>query len=118
MIKLIALLTRKPGMSREAFIAYYETTHAPLILRLTPMIQAYSRNFIDWDGGFPAGNGGKTDFDCITEIRFASSADHAAALALWSRPDIAAAVAADEENVFDRSRTRMFTVEERRSIVP
>ena len=27
MIKVVTLLTRKPGMSREAFIEHYETHH-------------------------------------------------------------------------------------------
>jgi len=27
MIKLVTLLSKKPGMSREAFIAHYETHH-------------------------------------------------------------------------------------------
>jgi len=118
MIKLIALLTRKPGMSRDDFIAYYETQHAPLMLRLAPMIHAYIRNFIDWAGAFPAADGSTTDFDCVTEIWFATAADHAAALAIWAQPANAAAIAADEENIFDRSKTRMFLVEERRSSAP
>lgn len=118
MIKLIALLTRKSGLSRNDFIDYYEDVHAPLIMRLTPMIYAYTRNFIDWAGAFPAADGTATDFDCITEIWFATAADHSAALALWSQPSVAAQVAADEENIFNREKTRMFLVDERRLSAP
>ena len=38
MIKTIAFLKRKAGLSREAFIRYYETRHAPLILSIAPQI--------------------------------------------------------------------------------
>lgn len=110
-VKFIALLTRKPGLSRDAFIAYYETSHAPLILRLTPTIALYRRNFRVEAGSF----GSPVEFDCVTEIGFASAADHAAALARWAEPAVAAEVAADEANVFDREKTRMFVVELRES---
>ena len=113
MIKLMALLKRKAGMSRADFIDYYQTRHAPLIRRLTPMIADYRRNFLVWERAFLAADGSETNFDCVTEIWFASPADHAAALAIWSDPAVAAQVAADEENVFDRGATRMFVVEER-----
>ena len=113
MIKLIALLKRRAGMSRGDFIDYYQTRHAPLIRRLTPTIAKYRRNFLVWEGAFPAADGSETNFDCVTEIWFASAADHQEALAIWGDPAVAAQIAADEDNVFDRGATRMFVVEER-----
>lgn len=112
MAKLMAFLKCRAGMSRVDFIEYYQTMHAPLILRLTPMIARYQRNFLDREGAFAAADGSETNFDCVTEIWFATSADHAAALAIWSDPAVAAIIAADEENIFDRGATRMFVVEE------
>ena len=41
MLKLIALISAKPDISREAFIKHYETSHAPLVKRLLPMIAEY-----------------------------------------------------------------------------
>ena len=111
MIKVIALLRRKEGLSREAFIAYYETRHAPLIRSLLPGIADYRRNYVDRAGAFESPVAA-VDFDSVTEMRFASRADYDAFLAVAAWPEVAAAIAADEENVFDRAATRMFVVDE------
>ena len=49
----------------------------------------------------------------ITEIWFADRAAYEAAMARHAQPEVAAAIAADEENFLDRSKTRMFVVDER-----
>jgi len=36
MVKTIALIKRKPGLSREEFIRHYEEVHAPLALKHVP----------------------------------------------------------------------------------
>ncbi len=113
MFKCIALLKCKEGLSRAAFIDYYENQHAPLIRRLLPDIVEYRRNFIDLAGAFlPAGDAGP-DFDVITEIWFADRAAYDRFLARSADPDIARQIAEDEENLFDRSATRMVVVEEK-----
>jgi hypothetical protein len=111
MIKVIALLRKKPGMPRDAFIARYETFHAPLIRRLLPHIAEYRRNYVDRKGAF-APSPESIDFDSVTEMRFASRSDYDAFLAVASRPDIARQIAEDEEALFDRAATRMFVVDE------
>ncbi|ABP64579.1 Ethyl tert-butyl ether degradation EthD (plasmid) [Novosphingobium aromaticivorans DSM 12444] len=111
MIKAIALLRRKQGLSREQFIAYYETRHAPLIRSLLPGIEDYRRNYVDRTGAFESGIAA-IDFDSVTEMRFASRASYDAFLAQAADPEIARLIADDEENVFDRSATRMFVVDE------
>jgi hypothetical protein len=68
MFKCIALLKRKPDLSREAFIDYYETQHAPLIRRLLPGILDYRRNYVDLEGAFIFPDAAPIDFDVITEI--------------------------------------------------
>jgi hypothetical protein len=111
MIKVIALLKAKPGLSRADFIAYYETRHAPLILSLLPEIADYRRNYVDRNGAFESAVAA-TDFDSVTEMRFADRAAYDRFLACAGRPEIAQAIADDEENVFDRAATRMFVVDE------
>lgn len=110
-VKVIALLRKKEGLSREAFIAYYETRHAPLIHSLLPHIADYRRNYVDRDGAFSSAVAA-IDFDSVTEMRFASRAHYDAFLAVASEPEVAARIAQDEENVFDRAATRMFVVDE------
>ena len=111
MIKVIALLRRKPGLSREAFIAYYETRHAPLIVSLLPGIAEYRRNHVTREGAFESAVAA-IDFDSVTEMRFADRAAYDRFLAAAARPEVARAIAEDEENVFDRAATRMFVVDE------
>jgi hypothetical protein len=67
--KLIALIKAKPGLSREQFIDYYESNHAPLVRRLLPMIGAYRRNYVtdtDWHSERPR-------FDYADEANFLQS---------------------------------------------
>lgn len=116
MIKVIALLTKKPGMNRDAFIARYETFHAPLIRSLLPHIADYRRNYVDRAGAFAA-NEESIDFDSVTEMRFASRADYEAFLAVAGEPHIARLIAEDEEALFDRAATRMFVVDETASLI-
>ena len=113
MYKSIALLKRKPELSREDFIAYYENNHVPLIRRLLPGIRGYRRNFIEPEGAFVSADAAARDFDVITELWFADRAAYEAAMAHHERPEVAGAIAADEENFLDRSKTRMFVVDER-----
>jgi len=111
MIKVVALLKAKAGLSRAEFIAYYETRHAPLILSLLPEIADYRRNFVDRAGAFESAVAA-IDFDSVTEMRFASRAAYDRFLARAADPEVAQAIAEDEENVFDRAATRMFVVDE------
>ena len=111
MIKAIALLRRRADLSRAEFIAYYETRHAPLIRSLFPEIVHYARNYVDRAGAFDSAVA-PIDFDSVTEMRFSSRADYDRFLARAAEPQVARAVAADEENVFDRAATRMMVVDE------
>lgn len=111
MLKTIALLKRKPGMSREAFIAYYEMHHAPLIRALTPGILSYRRNFVCDETVFPIELAGALEFDAVTEICYADRSAWDLAMAASVDPHNAARIAADEENFLDRSKTRYFATE-------
>lgn len=118
MIKAIALLKCKAGLSREAFIDYYEHHHVPLILELQPRICGYRRNFIDLAGAFIYPGATAPDFDVITELWYPDRAAFDASMAAATNPDIAGRIARDEENFLDRSKTRMFVVEEFISPLP
>jgi len=113
MFKCIALLKRKPGLSRAAFIDYYETQHAPLIRRLLPGIIDYRRNYVDLEGAFLFPGAAPIDFDVITEIWLADKAAYDRFTAAAAEAAIAQQIAEDEENFLDRPATRMMVVEER-----
>lgn len=115
MLKAIALLKKKEGLSREAFIAYYENNHAPLMWSLLPQMCEYRRNFIDLAGAYIYSGATAPDFDVITETCYPDRAAYDAAMVIATSPEIAARIAADEENFLDRALTRYFVVDERES---
>jgi len=48
-VKTLALIVRKPGLSREAFRAHYEEVHAPLALPLLEGLVRYVRHYVQQD---------------------------------------------------------------------
>jgi len=118
MIKTIAFLKCKAGLSREEFIRYYETRHAPLILSIAPQVCDYRRNFLVREGAIVAGGATPPDFDCVTELWYPDRVAFEAAMAAFTDPANAKRIADDEEYVFDRSHTQFFVVEEHRSESP
>jgi hypothetical protein len=117
MFKCVALLRRRAGLPREAFIDYYENKHSVLIRRLLPGILDYRRNYVDLQSAFVFADASPIDFDVVTELRFADRAAYDRFVARAAEPDIARQIAQDEENLFDRGATRMFVVDERASSV-
>lgn len=115
MIKCIAMLKRRADLTRDDFITYYETKHAPLIVSLLPGIVDYRRNFVEADGAFPAADGTPIDFDVVTEIWLADREAHARFIARATDPAIAQIIADDEAQMCDRAATRMVVVEEHTS---
>jgi hypothetical protein len=123
--KVVALLCRKPGLTRSEFIDYYENQHVPRILDLERQPLGYRRTYpIPHDADTAAGAGADVgvrdgerpeaelpeDFDVITELEFASRADYGAWAAEAYAPD--SGIAADEANFLGRSRTRSYAVEQ------
>jgi EthD domain len=75
MIKVVALLKRRPELTLEAFCDYYEHHHAPLFQRTIPVdvanaIVHYVQNHAMHLGGGTSG----PPFDCVTEMGFADLA--------------------------------------------
>jgi uncharacterized protein (TIGR02118 family) len=112
MFKVIALLSKKPGLSRDDFIEYYETKHVPLIRKLFPKIQEYRRNFLDLNGAIIAAETSAPDFDVVTEFWFADRAAYEDTLATYGGLPVGGTIRQDEENFLDRSKMRFIVVDE------
>ena len=112
MFKCIALLRRRADLSHQDFTAYYENRHSVLIRQLLPGILDYRRNYVEREGAFLFADAAPIDFDVVTEMWFEDRAAYDRFAARAAEPEIAARIAADEENLFDRAGTRMFTVDE------
>lgn len=117
MFKLVLLLKRKPGMSPEEFRDYYETRHAVLGARMAPLARRYIRNYLHpLRSNAPAGT--EPPYDCITELWFDSEDDFRRSGELVAAmTEELAAITADEENLFDRSKICWFTTTQGESVL-
>jgi hypothetical protein len=115
LIKLMVFLSRLPHVDREAFQAYYETRHAPLVLRLMPTISGYERNYPDVSKVRPPEGQSVDDvldWDAVTILRFKDREALNAYKAVLKDEKVMAIIRADEANFLDATRTRLFMVEE------
>ena len=118
MIKVVTLLTRKPGMSREAFIEHYETHHRKIGEKyLSGFATKYQRRYMQ-SAGFREQDGDAPPFDVLMEIWYPDQDALNGALAVLSTEEAQAEIAADEERLFDRDLIRSYTVKEYESQMP
>jgi EthD domain len=105
MIKVVLLVRRRPGLSREEFRAHYEGTHAPLAARSLAHLSGYTRNFV-------TGPDNGADPDCITEFWYELEPPWSRARELVADDAIRAMLAVDEARFMDRGSMRTLIVEE------
>jgi len=112
MIKLVTLLTKKPGLSREAFIEHYETHHKKIGEKyLSGYAVKYQRRYLQVaDSANHAPE--ELPFDVLMEIWFPDQARMDAAMALIASEEAQAEIIADEARLFDRELIRSYVVEE------
>jgi uncharacterized protein (TIGR02118 family) len=111
-VKLIGLLKRKSGLTREAFIDYYENNHVPLVTRLVPLGRHYRRNYVDKMRINGREADGDFDYDVVSEVRFESDENYSAFAQAMADPKIFQQIVADEENFLERSASRILMVTE------
>lgn len=114
----MAFVSRLPHIDREAFKAYYETRHAPLILELMPSIRGYERNYPDVSKVRPPEGEAVDDFvgfDAVAVLRFADREGLEAFKRAMRDPQVSRIIQDDEANFLDGSKSRLYVVEERLS---
>jgi hypothetical protein len=114
--KFLSLIKRRADITPEAFRDYYETQHAPLAMRL---IGEY---FIDYRRNYPQGvsaleaSDPQTEalgvYDCVTEIWLEDGGFERLQAMLQDKPEIAAAIEADERKFMDRTQVRLMLCDE------
>lgn len=109
LVKAVALLKRKAGLTREDFIDHYEQVHAPLIVRITPGLVGYARNYVI------SPPGGDLDFDSMTELWHQDQAAYDAVLRSGDTEG-GQARQRDEATFLDTQRIVFLHVQERVSI--
>lgn len=112
MVKMIAILRRKPGMSFEDFKKHYETSHVPLVSGfMGDHLKAYVRNYADGPNPFPVGT--PNSWDCVTEFHFADMDGLQAAFEAVERSENAPLVRADEKRFLDIDHVEIFIADTR-----
>lgn len=110
MVKLVALLRRRPDLSHDDFLRYWRERHAPLLLGL-PDFMRYLKRYVHGRpvGSFAADASGGEPFDGSAEMVFESLEDLGRAFAL---PCYLELVRPDEERFLDLARCAALVVEE------
>ena len=106
-VKFVALMNKRVGMSTEAFRDYYETHHRLLGEKyLKDNAIKYMRRYAT------SVSQAESEFDVILEIWYADMEKFQAGMAYLQTPEIAAEIREDEEKLFDRSKMKTYFVEE------
>jgi len=100
-VKTLALIARKPGLSRDEFRAHYETQHAPLALPLMSGLLRYVRHHVTEELHGAAG------FDVATAFTYRDAAAMRSVVAKLATP-AGDAVLRDELRFMDKPRNRFF----------
>jgi len=109
MVKAIALLKRKPGLSLEQFREHYEEVHAPLAKKLFPFIRKYVRHYVIAAPFASAGREPK--FDCITEEWFDDMEAFQSMMDIYNG-ETGRPIREDEKELFDMTRLEYLFVED------
>ncbi len=115
MIKIVALLKRRPDVTLEEFCTYYEQHHAPLFARTIPSeVAAAIKHYVQNHALRLGGSDTDPPYDCVTEIGF----DDVAGMTLWTRWYLGedGKVLRDDEETFMDPRQRVVIVTDERNI--
>ena len=110
MFKVFAYMSKRPGMTSDAFIDYYENHHVPLVLSLAPLPRVYKRNYVV-RGDAANLESPAIDFDGVTELAW----DDRAGFEDWIARLGVPAIAEDEARFLDRAKTTAYVIDERAS---
>ena len=105
MVKLLALLFKKPGLTDEEFNRYWREKHGPLAAKIIPGLRKYTQShFIRRPDSNDAGDGfAELWFDDLEAIR---------ALSAWRQTAAGQPLLEDEDKFMDRRKTVRYIVEE------
>lgn len=108
--KILIFLKRRPGMTIAEFRRYYEEVHAKLCAKYATGARRYLRRYVEPMPQPLTGATDEMDFDVITELWFDDRAIFDAVIKYAAQGKLPPDVLADEERLFDRTRSRFATV--------
>ena len=116
MLKLIALICKKPAISEEDFKTYYEENHVPLIESIFPTITGYKRTYLFeasmLNDALPLeSNGDHSLFNVITELTFDDEDGLNQFFERGADNKVIVTIRNDEANFLDGEKTIMYRIE-------
>jgi hypothetical protein len=116
MIKMVTLLKRKPGMSMDEFIDYYETKHSKIGERyLSSHAVQYVRRYFRPMPESIIPTPMEQHYDVVMEIWFPDYQALSDTFTVLMKPEVQKEIIEDENKLFDRSRIHVYLVEEHES---
>ena len=117
MFKQICFFKKRPDMTADEFMDYYENRHSQLSKRMglkpaIPNATRYVRRYLRPEKNPVTGQVHDAGYDCIMEIWWNSRTDFEAAMKGLSDPQFLDARKADELNLFASNSNPVVTVEE------
>ena len=112
MIKVIAMLKRKSGLTIEEFSRYWREKHAPLANRLLPEAVALEQKRYVQNYAVEMPGGGESPFDGVAEICL-NDLESLRKWNDWYFSDDAKPLRDDEDNFMDKSKRVIVVAEER-----
>ena len=107
MVKLIAIMKRKDGLTYEEFSRYWYEKHRPLAVKVIPGLRKYVQNH---EVKLPGG--GESRIDGVAELWF-DDLQSFQAMTDWRMSDDAKILLDDEKSFMDMSKVIAFVTEER-----
>jgi hypothetical protein len=117
MIKQVVFLKRRPGLTMEQFMDYYENQHSQLSKKMgakpaLPNAQRYVRRYITPEKNPLTGEVIHPGYDCIMEIWWNTREDFEVAMKGLSNPEFLQTRLEDERKLFATNSNPVCTVEE------
>jgi hypothetical protein len=114
MVKIVILIKKKPGMSREDFINHYETSHAVIGKNLLghlwiKYVRNYPKGLMEYQ---PEDVSADDSYDAVTEIWLKDDAAMEEMARIINIPENNKIILEDEEKFQDRLKTRLLIVDE------
>lgn len=117
MVKIIMLIKKRPDLTREQFIDYYDNHHVPLMHRLlTKGAAVHRRNFVipnvaDVGAADNLDTNRESDYDVICEVFYEDRATAESVMKDFEDPEIRRLCEEDEAKFLLRGSVKRFIVD-------
>ncbi len=118
MLKQVCLLKRRPGMTRQEFIDYYENRHSKIGEPHLGLCRRYVRRYIVPEKNPMTKEIVEPPYDVVMELWWDSRADFEATMKKFGEGDLFQRILEDEKHIFASHDNPVTTVEEYDSDLP